>query len=169
MRHFKTLVGIALVIGCATIASSSSLPKNRLQEGVQAEPAVDSTPGFSVSNDSILLGDGVRASVSATLSKRLIDPSTNDSVRCLSIFTVFTGRSGRLLARTTSQRVLATGSSEAISIELGGVDPRLDAAGAIEFPDATDHSYLITVSPAADTRWGEIQEEEVIIDVVRSN
>jgi hypothetical protein len=85
----------------------------------------------------------------------------------LSFFCVFTGQGGRLLSRMTSQRVLPAGSFDSIQIELGGVDPTLDEISAASFPSATDHKYLITISPDVDLSWAQVGRDEVVIDIVR--
>ncbi|MCA8979178.1 MAG: hypothetical protein H6831_05190 [Planctomycetes bacterium] len=159
----------ALLIGSTVFAAILTTRQTSQGSPTPSVPASESTPGRLTGDGSILLGDGVRARPSVSISKQLVDPETGSSVRCVSFFCAFTGQGGRLLARSTSQRVLPEASFDSIQLELGLVDPTLDEVSASNFPNASVHEYVIAISPAVDTSWGEVSRDEIVIDIVRTN
>lgn len=109
------------------------------------------------------LDDGIRSESHVALSRVLVDPETQEHVRCLSIAITFVGPDGEYLARLSGLETFEFDSERTITFDQGGIAPR--SAG----DSAPGHTYTIAISPPIDTVWGEAASSEVTVDVFRKH
>ncbi|HUR29047.1 MAG TPA: hypothetical protein VM509_12730 [Planctomycetota bacterium] len=158
----RILVALALATGalasCAVVRTSLDENPSSAQA---AHPQTVQVHSFCGRPQVAKHGDEVVSTTRIGLSKLLTDPESGQLVRQLSYWVTWT-RDRALLAQAMGTISVPAAGGEAVSNELGGIDP----SNGANAPQANFHKYRYSITPLRP--WGEIRDSgDIKLEVLR--